>query len=41
MIDITLSAWRILLIKIAVIFVVVPVGALVGGYAEHKVMAHH
>jgi NADH-quinone oxidoreductase subunit H len=40
MIDITLSAWQILLIKIAVILVVVPAGALVGGYAEHKVMAH-
>ncbi|HYZ47029.1 MAG TPA: complex I subunit 1 family protein [Actinomycetota bacterium] len=40
MIDITLSAWQILLVKIAVILVVVPAGALVGGYAEHKVMAH-
>jgi NADH-quinone oxidoreductase subunit H len=40
MIDITLSTWQILLIKILVILTVVPVGALVGGYAEHKVMAH-
>ena len=40
MIDITLAAWQILLVKIAVILVVVPAGALVGGYAEHKVMAH-
>jgi NADH-quinone oxidoreductase subunit H len=39
-IEITLTAWQILLIKILVILVVVPVGALVGGYAEHKVMAH-
>jgi NADH-quinone oxidoreductase subunit H len=40
LIDITLSAWQILVIKLLVILVVVPVGALVGGYAEHKVMAH-
>src|SRR5919202_1344878 len=40
MIDITLTAWEILLIKVLVILTVVPVGALAGGYAEHKVMAH-
>jgi NADH-quinone oxidoreductase subunit H len=40
MIDITLTTWQILLIKILVILVVLPVGALAGGYAEHKVMAH-
>ncbi|CAN5536941.1 NADH-quinone oxidoreductase subunit H [soil metagenome] len=40
MIDITLSTWQILIIKVLVILAVVPVGALVGGYAEHKVMAH-
>jgi NADH-quinone oxidoreductase subunit H len=40
MIDITLTAWQVLLIKLLVILTVVPVGALVGGYAEHKVMAH-
>ena len=40
MIDITLTTWQILIVKIAVILVVVPAGALVGGYAEHKVMAH-
>jgi NADH-quinone oxidoreductase subunit H len=40
MIEITLTTWQILLIKILVILTVVPVGALVGGYAEHKVMAH-
>ena len=40
MLDITLSTWQILLIKVVIILTVVPVGALVGGYAEHKVMAH-
>jgi NADH-quinone oxidoreductase subunit H len=39
-IEITLSAWQILLIKLIAILTVVPLGALVGGYAEHKVMAH-
>jgi NADH-quinone oxidoreductase subunit H len=39
-IEITLSTWQILLIKVLVILTIVPVGALVGGYAEHKVMAH-
>jgi NADH-quinone oxidoreductase subunit H len=39
-IEITLTTWQILLIKILVILTVVPAGALVGGYAEHKVMAH-
>lgn len=40
MFDITLSAWQVFLIKVLVILTVVPLGALVGGYAEHKVMAH-
>ena len=40
MFDITLATWQILLIKVLVILTVVFVGALVGGYAEHKVMAH-
>jgi NADH-quinone oxidoreductase subunit H len=40
MIELTLSTWQILAIKLVVILTVVPVGALVGGYAEHKVMAH-
>ena len=38
--EIVLTDWQILLIKVLVILTVVPVGALVGGYAEHKVMAH-
>ncbi len=38
--DLNLTDWQILIIKVMVILVVVPVGALVGGYAEHKVMAH-
>jgi NADH-quinone oxidoreductase subunit H len=40
MMELTLTAWQILVIKLLVILTVVPVGALVGGYAEHKVMAH-
>ncbi|MDQ3784982.1 MAG: NADH-quinone oxidoreductase subunit H [Actinomycetota bacterium] len=40
MLDITLATWQILVIKVLVILTVVPLGALVGGYAEHKVMAH-
>jgi NADH-quinone oxidoreductase subunit H len=38
--EIVLTTWQILLVKVAVILVIVPMGALVGGYAEHKVMAH-
>ncbi|MGH2777272.1 MAG: complex I subunit 1/NuoH family protein [Actinomycetota bacterium] len=38
--DIALTAWQILLVKVLVILVVVPVGALVGGYVLHKEMAH-
>jgi NADH-quinone oxidoreductase subunit H len=38
--ELTLSPWVILAAKVLTILVVVPVGALVGGYAEHKVMAH-
>jgi NADH-quinone oxidoreductase subunit H len=35
-----LTAWWILAIKLIVVLTVVPVGALAGGYALHKVMAH-
>jgi NADH-quinone oxidoreductase subunit H len=38
--DINLTDWQILLVKLLVILTVVPVGAIAGGYAEHKVMAH-
>ncbi|HEX2049791.1 MAG TPA: complex I subunit 1 family protein [Actinomycetota bacterium] len=38
--DIDLTDWQILLVKILVILTIIPVGALAGGYAEHKVMAH-
>jgi NADH-quinone oxidoreductase subunit H len=40
LIEITLSAWQILVVKLLIILVVVPVGALVGGYVLHKEMAH-
>jgi NADH-quinone oxidoreductase subunit H len=39
-IDITLTDWQILLVKLGIILTVVPVLTLVTGYAEHKVMAH-
>ena len=38
--EINLTDWQILIVKVLVILTVVPVGALVGGYAEHKIMAH-
>jgi NADH-quinone oxidoreductase subunit H len=38
--DIELTAWQILFVKLGIILVVVPVGALVGGYVLHKEMAH-
>lgn len=38
--EITLTAWQILLVKVLAILVIVPFGALAGGYALHKVMAH-
>ena len=38
--EINLTDWQILLVKVLVILTIVPVGALVGGYAEHKIMAH-
>jgi NADH-quinone oxidoreductase subunit H len=38
--EINLTDWQILILKVLVILTVVPMGALVGGYAEHKVMAH-
>ena len=38
--EINLTDWQILIVKVLVILTVVPMGALVGGYAEHKIMAH-
>ena len=38
--DINLTDWQILILKVIVVLTIVPMGALVGGYAEHKVMAH-
>ena len=38
--ELNLTEWQILLVKVLVILTVVPMGALVGGYAEHKIMAH-
>ena len=40
MIELNLTDWQILIVKIVVILGIVPTAALVGGYAEHKVMAH-
>ena len=38
--EITLTAWQMLLVKVGIILAVVPAATLIGGYAEHKVMAH-
>ena len=38
--DLNLTDWQILLVKLAIILTVVPVGALAGGYVLHKEMAH-
>jgi NADH-quinone oxidoreductase subunit H len=38
--EINLTDWQILIVKVLAILTIVPMGALVGGYAEHKVMAH-
>ncbi|MFP5353407.1 MAG: complex I subunit 1/NuoH family protein [Actinomycetota bacterium] len=38
--EITLTAWQLLAVKVAVILAVVPTMTLVAGYAEHKIMAH-
>jgi NADH-quinone oxidoreductase subunit H len=38
--DINLTDWQILLVKLAIILTVVPIGALAGGYVLHKEMAH-
>jgi NADH-quinone oxidoreductase subunit H len=38
--DINLTDWQILGVKLAIILTVVPVSALVGGYALHKELAH-
>jgi NADH-quinone oxidoreductase subunit H len=40
MIELNLTDWQILIIKVLIVLTVVPIGAIVGGYAEHKVMAH-
>ena len=40
MFEIDLTEWQILILKVVVILGFVPVAALAGGYAEHKVMAH-
>jgi NADH-quinone oxidoreductase subunit H len=40
MIELNLTDWQILIVKIVIILTVVPLGAIAGGYAEHKVMAH-
>jgi NADH-quinone oxidoreductase subunit H len=39
-IDLNLSDWQILIVKIVLILMILPAAALIGGYAEHKVMAH-
>lgn len=38
--ELNLTDWQILIVKIVIILTVVPLGAIAGGYAEHKVMAH-
>ena len=38
--EFTLTAWQIFLVKLVVILTVVPMGALVGGYALHKELGH-
>lgn len=38
--EITLTAWQILLLKVAIVLTVFPMAGIVGGYAEHKIMAH-
>ncbi len=38
--DLVINPWLLLLVKVIVILSVLPLAALVGGYAEHKVMAH-
>ena len=37
---ITFTAWQLFLVKLVIILTVVPVGALVGGYAMHKELGH-
>lgn len=38
--EITLTAWQILLVKVMIVLMVFPAAGIVGGYAEHKIMAH-
>lgn len=39
-INITLTAWQILIVKVVIVMALVPGLTLAAGYAEHKVMAH-
>jgi NADH-quinone oxidoreductase subunit H len=38
--ELNLSDWQILIVKVVLILMILPAAALIGGYAEHKVMAH-
>ena len=38
--ELNLSDWQIIVVKVVLILMILPTAALVGGYAEHKVMAH-
>lgn len=39
-IEFAITAWQLLIVKLLVILTVVPVGALIGGYALHKELGH-
>ncbi len=38
--EITLTAWQILAVKVGIVLMIFPLAGIVGGYAEHKIMAH-
>ena len=38
--ELNLAEWQILIVKVVLILMILPAAALIGGYAEHKVMAH-
>jgi NADH-quinone oxidoreductase subunit H len=38
--ELNLSEWQIIVVKVVLILMILPAAALIGGYAEHKVMAH-
>lgn len=38
--ELDLNEWQTLVLKIVLILTILPAAALIGGYAEHKVMAH-